>query len=293
MARSLLTLQAMRFSTSMKAAAIALSGLTAWGTSLARADEAPLTEPSGNFSDPAHAVRPLEPSVSVSRSAPAVPPPEHSVRVSNPTPAAPPASSWRSFAHAPRNAAPPPEVGIIAGQLAFGALATFTTSLLVVFVNDGAANEANFQSFSPSIVGIGVTPLVGGLLICGRGKTSHQYEGACAPTILGGYLGALVFAIPLGYFEGKTYNPDRGHDYWAGLTGALYGAAVGAIVGTTVGATIAWHLSKHRRERPDTLAFGPPLPPPAAFATWSNLQARPIAARAPAAVGVPLLSLRF
>jgi hypothetical protein len=285
MARSLLTLQAMGFSTSMRAAAIALSGLTAWGTSLARADEAPLVEP---LSKPAPDTPPAQPSMIVSTPAPAEQPLKPAVKL--PTPVQP-ATSRRSFAPAPPNGEASPEGGLAVGQVALGSLATLAAGYLFFLV----ANSGNGASNLSYAVPIGIaTPAVGALVVCGLGKTSDRYEGDCGSSILGGYLGALAFAIPLGLVGSVVLvQPAQDGDGPSGAIGAVLGAALGVIVGTAVGATMAWHRSKHRREQPDALAFGPPAPPPAALASWSDLRARPTAARATAPLGVQLLSLRF
>jgi hypothetical protein len=184
--------------------------------------------------------------------------------------------------------APPSEGGIATSQILAGSLATLTTGVLVALVAAGT------DSGAVAVVGVGSAPAVGGWTVCAIGRTSKQYEGGCAPSVLGGYLGAIAFGIPMAYFGAAEWSPvDQDGGGRMEFIGAIYGAVLGVIVGTGVGATIAWHLSKHRREQPAALAFGPPLPPPAALASWSELQARPTAARASAPLGVQLLSLRF
>jgi hypothetical protein len=311
MARRLLLLWAMRLSISMKVAAIALAGLMAWGTSLAHADEAPDSEPSVTVLTPGPTAppRPAAPSPppattgtpasgDASAVAPA-PPKARPVLVPVPRPAAASPSesgvavsrglprSRPSLAAVPATAAASPEIGLGIAQVFIGSFATFGTFLLVALVSAGA------NSAPVAVVGLLATPAVGGLVVCRMGRSSKQYEGDCGAAIGGSYLGALTLGIALAYVGAKEFAPsnsDGGND---AAVGAALGAALGLIVGTAVGATIAWHASKHPREPSVALAFGPPPPPPAALASWSDLQARPNAARAPTAVGVPLLSLRF
>lgn len=191
--------------------------------------------------------------------------------------------------------APPPqggtssEVSIGVAQFLLGTLGTLATEVVVAF----AAGEAD--SVPLAFVGIGVTPAVGGRIVCGLGQSSQEYKGGCAPPILGGYLGALLLGIPMWYVGAAAFSPaisDGGYDRGVG---AVLGAALGVVVGTAVGATIGWQASKERRDALlDDLTLAPPPPPPARAAAWSELQPRSVTARAPVAVGVvPLLSLRF
>jgi hypothetical protein len=298
---------------SMKLAAIALAGLTAWGTGLARADEAPDEEPSVTDLTPGAPAPPpaAAPSAPLPAGTPATPPAEGSSAVQpgapKPRPVlvpAPPAAAASPreggvavtrdlppprprFAHAPATEAASPEIGLGIGQVFVGAFATFGAGFLVALLASGANSEP------VALLGIGATPAVGGLVVCGMGRTSKNYEGSCAPPILGGYLGALVLGISMAYVGAAEFAPSISDGGTDSAVGAALGAALGVIVGTAVGATIAWHVSKHPRAPDVTLALGPPLTPPAALASWSDLQARPTAARAPTAVGVPLLSLRF
>jgi hypothetical protein len=300
----------MRLSKVMKLAAIALAGLTAWGTSLAHAGEAPPEDPSVSTSAPAPAAPspepprrlwgtspaevPPEPPVSVPAPAPApaVPPQEPPVRVATPAPAVPPASARHTW---PTRPPPGPvtgsssEGGIGALQVFVGILGTFFTGLLVSLVAAGTDSSA------VALVGVLGTPAVGGLVVCGVGQTSKHYEGGCGPPILGAYLGALGLGLAMAYVGEHEFAPSGGSDgdNTGEVIGIVLGAALGVLVGTAVGATIAWHVSKHPREDSVALAYGPPPPPPAALGPWADLEARSGAARAPAVVGVPLLSLRF
>jgi hypothetical protein len=302
----------MRLSTSMKVAAMALAGLAAWGTSLARAEEAPDSEPSVTVLTPGAPVTPPP-------AAPAPPPaattgtpasgdgPAVSPALPNPrpvlVPAPPPAAALPredgvavsrgapkprpSFAPVPATGAASPEIGLGVAQIFIGSFATFGAAVVVALISTGA------NSAPVAVVGLLGTPAVGGLVVCGMGRTSKQYERDCGPAIGGAYLGALTLGIALGYVGAAEFAPSSSDGGVDAAVGAALGAALGLIVGTAVGATIAWHVSKHPREQPVALAFGPPPPPPAALASWSDLQARPTAPRPPTAVGVPLLSLRF
>jgi hypothetical protein len=178
-------------------------------------------------------------------------------------------------------------MGVI--QVFVGTLGTLFTGILVSLVAAGT------NSSPVALVGLLGTPAVGSLVVCGIGKTSKQYDGGCGPPILGGYLGAIALGIAMGYVGEAEFASSGGSDgdNTGEVVGIVLGAALGVLVGTAVGATIAWHVSKHPREDSVALAFGPPPPPPAALGPWADLEARPSAARAPAAVGVPLLSLRF
>ncbi len=192
--------------------------------------------------------------------------------------------------------APPPqggrgassEVSIGVAQVLLGTLGTLATEVVVALAAVAA------DSAPVAYVGIGVTPAAGGRIICGLGQSSQEYEGGCAPTIVGGYLGALLLGIPMWYVGAAAFSPatsDGGNDRGVG---AVLGAALGVVVGTAVGATIGWQASKERRDALlDDLTLGPPPPPPARAAAWSELQPRSVTARAPVAVAVPLLSLRF
>jgi hypothetical protein len=179
----------------------------------------------------------------------------------------------------------PSEVGVGVSQVLVGALATAAAEVVVAFIAAGA------DSAPIAVVGFSAAPSAGGLAVCGLGPTRY-HDGGCAPSVLGGYLGAIGLGIPMTYLGANALAPatQDGHDR---TTGAILGAALGVAIGTAVGATIGWHLSKRPRERTAALAFGAPVPPPAALASWSDLQARTTATRATTAVGVPLLSLRF
>ena len=309
MARRLLLLRAMRWSVSMKVAAMVLAGLTAWGTSLARADEAPDSEPSVTVLTPgptaAPTAAPSAPLPAASTGTPASaggsavspgPPKAGPVLVpAPPTAAASLREGGVAVSQRPRSrpsygpgpGVAPPETGLAVSQVFIGSFATFGAGVLLALVGAGA------NSAPVALVGVGAAPAVGSLVVCGMGRTSKHYQGGCGPTIVGGYLGAILLAIPMGYVGAATLAPSISDGGTDRAVGAVLGAALGVVVGTGIGATLAWHVSKHARERPAPLALGAPLAPPAALAAWSELGARPAAARAPVAVGVPLLSLRF
>jgi hypothetical protein len=179
-------------------------------------------------------------------------------------------------------------VSIGVAQVLLGTLGTLATEVVVAFAA-GAADSAPLL-----YVGIGVTPAVGGRIVCALGQSSQEYEGGCAPTILGGYLGALLLGIPMWYVGAAAFSPASSDGGYNQGVGAVLGAALGVVVGTAVGATIGWQASKERRDALlDDLTLGPPPSPPARAAAWSELQPRSVTARAPVAVAVPLLSLRF
>jgi hypothetical protein len=187
----------------------------------------------------------------------------------------------------PPTGAASPEIGLGIAQIFVGSFATFGTALVVAFIAAGA------NSGPIALVGILATPAVGGLVVCGMGGTSKQYDGDCGPAIGSAYLGALTLGISLAYVGATQFAPNSSDGGVDSAIGAALGAALGLIVGTAVGATIGWHVSKHPRKQSVALALGPPPPPPAALASWWDLQARPTAERAPTSIGVPLLSLRF
>ena len=138
----------------------------------------------------------------------------------------------------------------------------------------------------------------GSRIVFALGQSSQEYKGGCAPTILGGYLGALLLGIPMAYIGAATLSPsisDGGYDRGVG---AVLGAALGIVVGTAVGATIGWQASKERRDALlDDLTLAPPPPPPAGAATWSKPPAalhhgpRPGRGRRPLAVVAVLTAL--
>ena len=187
----------------------------------------------------------------------------------------------------PRPGGPPPsEIGLGASQVLLGALTTLGAGLTLAMV----ASQAH--SVPLDYVAVAVGPGVGAGVVCGLGRSSTWYEGGCAPTILGGYLGALVLAIPMGYLGGVTFAPNDpdGGSNWE--VGAILGAALGVVVGTAIGATIGWHTAKHRRGGPAAaIPLKAPVPP-ADSTTYAELRIRSLAP-AGLAFSVPLLSLRF
>ena len=178
---------------------------------------------------------------------------------------------------------PPPEVGLAAMQVALGVALTFGVGIGAVFLSEKVKN-----SDPVAWVGIFGAPLVGSLAICALGRTSDFYDGHCMGAVTGGYLGALVLAVP-GWYVGSSFDSPNA---WFAFDG-IVGVVVGFVVGAAVGATVGWHLSKHRRAAAVSLDAGPPAPPPTALAAWNDLRARPTEGRSGVAVGVPLLSLRF
>lgn len=188
----------------------------------------------------------------------------------------------------PPTSAPPPEVRLTFLQVWLG---TVGTTLAGIGLLVGAAEA---KSKPLDYVSLAAMPAAGGWIVCGLGRTSPDYEGGCGPSVVGGYVGALTFGLSAAYF-GATYfshqGPDGGRD--SPDEGAVYATALAFVVGAAVGATVAWHLFKRPRHDHAAVTLGAAAPPPAALAAWSELRARPVAARAPAAVGVPLLSLRF
>lgn len=190
---------------------------------------------------------------------------------------------------APQSNEPPaPEIRLGGLQVWLGLVGTTVVGIGLVL---GSA-EANSRPLG--YASVAALPGAGSFMICGLGRTSPDYEGGCGATVLGGYLGAVLLALPMAYLGAAEFSPKAvDKDGSDTSVGAGYGAVLGFVVGTVVGATVAWHLSKRPRVRAPELTLGAPPPPPAALAAWSELRARPIAARAPAAIGLPLLSLRF
>ena len=187
---------------------------------------------------------------------------------------------------APTGGPPSTELGLGASQVLLGGLTTLAAGLAVGLF----ASQAH--SAPLAYVGLAAGPLAAAEVVCGLGRSSPWYDGGCAPTIFGGYLGALVLAIPMGYVGAATFapnDPDGGRD---SEVGAVLGAAFGIVVGTAVGATIGWHASKHRRGSPAKAAPLDAPAPPAESTTSAELRVRSLAP-AGFAISVPLLSLRF
>jgi hypothetical protein len=179
------------------------------------------------------------------------------------------------------------EIGIGVGQVVVGTLTTALTGI-------GAVALAVKADVAPiALIGVIAAPGAGGWIVCEIGRASDQYGGGCGPTIAGAYVGALLFAIPGGYLGAATVAPSSSDGSNDRAIGALFGVMLGVVVGAGVGATIAWHGTKIPRRFSLPVSFGPPPPPPAMLADWSDLRPRLTAARAPLAVGVPVLSLRF
>lgn len=184
------------------------------------------------------------------------------------------------------NAAPPSEIGLGTSQLFLGALTTLGAGLGLALL------AAESQSTPLVYVALSGSPGVGAAVVCSLGQSSPSYEGGCAPTIIGGYVGAFLLAIPMAYVGAAAYapsDPDGGRD---SEVGAVLGAALGVVIGAAVGATIGWHASKHRRGSAPTVAPPSAPAPPAESMTSAELRVR---SPAPAGVAfsVPLLSLRF
>jgi hypothetical protein len=207
---------------------------------------------------------------------------------------APTLQAFRSLrAPVPALAEPPPiEAGLAAGQVFLGAL----TALAV-----GAGNALVFAALGApklNFISVGVAPAAGAILICAMGRHSRFYGGDCGSSMVGGYLGAVVAGVGLGfvYYKETTTSGNSDADAWRPLGQFIFGAAVGVVVGTGIGATIGWHLGKHRRQGDAGVAVAlsaPPLPPPAALADWPELRARTPAPAGGTVVGIPLLALRF
>ncbi len=181
----------------------------------------------------------------------------------------------------------PPEVGLGAGQLLIGT-ATASLALAVTGFTDGTP----FQ-----LVGLGALfagPAAVASMVCKLGQTSRHYVGGCGPVMGGAYLGALAslpfLLIGMATADSGFEGNDGGHDYSSGVA---IGFMAGYALGSAIGATIAWHASKDERSVWSRLGPPPPLPAPGDNA-WPELRWRRVpAARAPAAVAVPVLAFSF
>jgi hypothetical protein len=186
----------------------------------------------------------------------------------------------------PPGGSPPSEIGLGTSQVLLGALTTLGAGLGLAFF----AGEA--RSVPLAFIAVAASPGIGGAVVCNLGQSSPWYEGGCAPTIIGGYVGALILAVPLAYLGAAAYapsDPDGGREP---EVGAALGAALGLVIGAAVGATIGWHASKHRRSSPATAVPVDAPAPPADSVTSAEVRARSLAP-AGVAFSVPLLSLRF
>jgi hypothetical protein len=179
---------------------------------------------------------------------------------------------------------PPSEVGLGALQIVGG---TFGMALVAVPI----ALAAGIGSPSLGVAALLAGPAFGGYMICAMGRSSHYYEGSCAPAIAGAYLGALT-AIPLAYW-GCMNDHGSGDDDIGCVGGLLVGFAAGYFIGTAVGATIGWHLGKTPRARTREVALSAPPPPPPSD-DWPELRRRPaFAGNQGARVTVPVLAFAF
>jgi len=187
-----------------------------------------------------------------------------------------------------RRPAPMSEGGIAAEQFALGTLGMVGIEL-VVGVAAGRTNDVPLAVLG----GLGA-PAVGSLLVCKIGQDSIAFGGGCPPVILGGYLGAIAFGIPLAYYgyahpiaEGDGGGGDR-------LVTLAIGLALGIAVGTGVGATVGWHLGKHPRDRSTVARLRAPSAPVASSGAWPELR-RGWAEPGPTGlrVAIPLLALQF
>jgi hypothetical protein len=184
---------------------------------------------------------------------------------------------------------PPVEAGLGGVQLVVGALATFGSSVFLIWAGEQT------KAAPLVLAGVAAGPGMGGWAVCALGRLSASYDGACYGTIGGSYLGALVLAIPaaiFGYYELAPPISDGGYDH---TFGAFYGAAGGYLLGAAVGAVIGWHLTKQRRNQAPAKTPIPASPqtPASAPYDWSDLRPRTASRTAAATFVVPLLSLRF
>jgi hypothetical protein len=175
---------------------------------------------------------------------------------------------------------PPPEIGLGLLQLVVGPVAMLGT----VVATNALFDVHEGLGFASLTLG----PAVGGLIVCGIGGMSRDYDGSCTGPVAGAYLGALT-AIPLALFGCWLDAPDADSGC---AEGATLGFAAGYLVGTAVGATIGWHLGKRLRDA--QLALGQPRPG-VLSAAWLELQRRRTSSsdRGGKPVAVPVLQLSF
>ncbi|HVU52546.1 MAG TPA: hypothetical protein VHL80_17825, partial [Polyangia bacterium] len=88
-----------------------------------------------------------------------------------------------------------------------------------------------------------LAPIATGGVVCGIGSGSEFFDGSCAASIGGAYLGALL-AFPMALaFSGNGGSSDEE------VGAALGGLIVGYVIGTTAGAVIGWNASRSRKPR--------------------------------------------
>jgi hypothetical protein len=185
----------------------------------------------------------------------------------------------------------PPPPNPPKSEEALGAVQIFAGTMVMGLSAMPILIGASLQSQPLILTTLAAWPLLGGWTVCGIGRSSTTYEGGCAPTMLGAYLGALT-AIPLAALPCSSGGQDC-------LGTAALGFVVGYTFGTAVGATIGWHLSKRPRGRGlgAIAAPSPPPPGPSLADQWPELRRRPplvaLGASQGPQVSVPLLALSF
>ena len=176
--------------------------------------------------------------------------------------------------HVPSAPEPPPEPGIVVGQLAAGV----ATPVALIFL--GAVGGPG-----PLVVLLLSTPLAVGGVVCGIGRASDYYTGGCGASILGAFLGALT-VIPAAVIADRLHWNDGGGEVFADSRQLLLMATAWFIV-QPVAATFAWHLGKSPLSG---MALQPAL---AARPTLFPAERSNVSGRARGEVTVPLLSIAF
>ncbi len=171
---------------------------------------------------------------------------------------------------------PPPEGGLVGQQLAVGALAG-------IFAGFGAAvltftdTRAGYEAAG----GLMATAVLPGLAVCALGTSSRFYQGSCAASIAGAYMGVLATGLLATRFRVSTESdgfPIRFLLVWGVST-----------LGTSAAAVVGWHATKQRRPAPPAVAVEPPV---SGRALWPEMPVRQLAS-APGTVSVPLLAFAF
>jgi hypothetical protein len=193
-----------------------------------------------------------------------------------PAPSLSPSSSWEV------------PIGTLQVTLGFaGTLVAFAPTIAVLGNGTMSTIPAAFVTLLP-------VPLVTGYIVCGLGRTSHQYGGGCGAPILGAYLGSLS-GVPLAYLlcKSRQNQSGSGDEALGCIGGVFFGIVFGESIGGTIGSVIGWQLAKQPRAAGERLTV-PPAPAPARADDWPELRLRPALSAPPrTSVSIPLLAFAF
>ena len=170
--------------------------------------------------------------------------------------------------------------------------------MLASLVAMGAIVEATDGGGEAAAVFILAAPAISGMVVCYIGGRSDYYQGNCASSVVGAYIGLLA-AFPAAYL-GCQFGGNSGDGC---ISGAAVGLLVGMLVGPAVGGSVGWHMFKeprleygHDGGRPPT-AMTDRMPPPRSMALLDDSSGGRRGSRQEGSghlhLTVPLLSFAF